>query len=184
MIPEPDSSVCYKAADAAKNEVGSSGAREITWPRSAFPLRETMRSTMRQSAALLALLAVLAHVVCCAVGGRVCVRLSSLPQTTGCESGCCDRAEGPERSVGITMMSDSPFSPLSPDCCIEVDDCAMLPSLDRTSIQESHVVLVPPILSGAGPWVCSAPPRASVASREVAQPPPSVAAIRTTVLLI
>ena len=145
-----------------------------------------MRMILSKTGVSLSLLAISLQVLICAWGGRICVRVSSLPAFGDCETLCCgEYGEIEDRgSVFIIPATQVPIAPLEPDCCLE-------PVLEFMSQYAGQEKLQTPTKSHTAVATMAAGNHLSIQTsiawspaRRLGLAPPALSIVRSTILLL
>jgi len=139
-----------------------------------------MRARMFRIPAHLALLAVLAHVVVGALGGKVCIRMAPFPPSDGCTSDCCEHGR---IHAQASVAPDQTGLPVDSDCCIEFGDSDLFVSAAVHSSLHGAPGLPFP-MPGVERKALDRRRAPILAVGVAVHPPPGLVVIRTTVLLI
>lgn len=131
----------------------------------------------------LALLAICLHLAVAVMGGRLCCyQTDSTLQGDSCADHCCEQIQPGDAHA---MASETPACPGDSDCCVEQGREVFFPS--NVQVQIKDLDLVAPALVA----VITHDTKQDNISHEIAalieriaHPPPALAVVRTTVLLI
>ncbi|MCA9305750.1 MAG: hypothetical protein KDA16_04425 [Phycisphaerales bacterium] len=142
-----------------------------------------MRSRKFHLAAALATLAVLAQIALGGLGGKFCIRMTPVPPSQGCTTGCCEHEQWKESVVALAADRGDDL-PGDSGCCVELDDSAVL--LAGADLLDLRCVggMVLPAPASMRKRLDSCRPAIAVSAGEAAHPPPALVLIRATVLLI
>jgi len=118
-----------------------------------------------------------------ALGGRACIRIAPFPQNNECVTVCCEEGQVPDQTPDRFVSLSDLGLPIDSDCCVQFGSDAMMLVADHRGLQD-HDELVAPMDAPRADPIVIAPARATIRSGRAAHPPPSLAMVRTTILLI
>jgi len=143
-----------------------------------------MFAVSAKPAVALALLAIFLQVAVSAMGGRLCCyQTPTGAASDSCGDQCCDVVQ--HDAAAENTPSDAPLCPGDSDCCIEYGREVFATSGVHNQVRDLDLVapvLVPAVISQHLSGHFTHTPTAS--RTRTAHPPPSLAVVRTTVLLI